>query len=348
MLSHLPVLGICGFSNSGKTTLLERIIPELVRKNLKVAVVKHDAHRIDVDRPGKDSDRLFKAGADVLLHGDERFCRCHSQAADNLEGTLASLCRDYDLVLVEGNKRSKVPKIWLSDTAGTPPPAELSSLLDCYGWHEDRVQRLLLFLEEWLKKKIAEKPLFGLILLGGQNRRMGEAKQMLLINGRTWLEQIAAAMQPFVRHLVVAGNGQVPISLSGLTRLPDCLDCQGPLTGMLSALRWQPEAAWLTVACDMPLVSTAAIKWLIDQRTPGIWGIVPQLAPKLPEPLFALYDGRLLGMMEDIAGRQEPRPALVAAHPKVFSPLVPEELQPAWTNINSHAELDACTALRHG
>ena len=59
VLQSEPVLAVCGFSGSGKTTLLESVVGELSRRGLSVGVVKHDAHGIQIDRPGKDSDRLF-------------------------------------------------------------------------------------------------------------------------------------------------------------------------------------------------------------------------------------------------------------------------------------------------
>ena len=61
MLEGLPVLGVCGWSGSGKTTLIEAILPAFRAKGLKIAVIKHDVHGLDIDRPGKDSDRLFRA-----------------------------------------------------------------------------------------------------------------------------------------------------------------------------------------------------------------------------------------------------------------------------------------------
>src|ERR1700694_4988704 len=96
-----PVLAVCGYSGSGKTTLLEAAIPRLVERGLAVAVVKHDAHRFEVDRPGKDSDRLFRAGATVVLRGAEEQFERRAEPL-TLEGTLERLARDHDLLLVEG------------------------------------------------------------------------------------------------------------------------------------------------------------------------------------------------------------------------------------------------------
>ncbi len=75
-VERMPVLAVCGWSGSGKTTLLESLIPLLRERGLQVAVVKNDAHGVEVDRPGKDSDRLFRAGASVVLRSPrESFAR---------------------------------------------------------------------------------------------------------------------------------------------------------------------------------------------------------------------------------------------------------------------------------
>jgi molybdopterin-guanine dinucleotide biosynthesis protein B len=115
MTRRPPVIGVCGFSESGKTLLLERLIPRLVAHGLRVAVIKDSDHPLQVDRPGKDSDRLFVAGADVLVNGaDQSFLRLHS-ARMTLDECLARLPAGYDLVLVEGFRSAPIPKIRLDD-----------------------------------------------------------------------------------------------------------------------------------------------------------------------------------------------------------------------------------------
>jgi molybdopterin-guanine dinucleotide biosynthesis protein MobB len=133
------VLGICGHSGSGKTTLIERLLPELKAAGLSVAVVKHDAHGLDVDKPGKDSDRLFRAGADVLVHDAlEGLLRFH---ASNLSLRLAlqRLGGSYDLVLVEGHKGSPGPKVWLLGEEESSPPADVEDVVRVLRRDTDRV-----------------------------------------------------------------------------------------------------------------------------------------------------------------------------------------------------------------
>tara|TARA_R110001583_G_scaffold14616_1_gene60726 strand:+ start:657 stop:1211 length:555 start_codon:yes stop_codon:yes gene_type:complete len=114
----VPLLGFAAFSGTGKTTLIEQLIPLLIAQGLRVALVKHSHHDIDMDKPGKDSYRLRKAGASqVVLAGTHRsICfHEHEQAHDSqLSEQLALLnTKSLDLVLVEGYRDQAFPKIEL-------------------------------------------------------------------------------------------------------------------------------------------------------------------------------------------------------------------------------------------
>jgi molybdopterin-guanine dinucleotide biosynthesis protein MobB len=106
-------IAIVGNSGAGKTTLLERLIPALKRKGLRVGVVKHDAHRFDIDHPGKDSHRLTAAGADtMMITSAEKLAMVKRHAASPpVEELLEHYFTDMDLVLVEGFRGSSLPKI---------------------------------------------------------------------------------------------------------------------------------------------------------------------------------------------------------------------------------------------
>ena len=106
-------IAIVGNSGAGKTTLLERLIPALKGKGLRVGVVKHDAHRFDIDHPGKDSHRLTTAGADtMMITSAEKLAMVKRHAASPpIEELLERYFSDMDLVLVEGFRGSSLPKI---------------------------------------------------------------------------------------------------------------------------------------------------------------------------------------------------------------------------------------------
>ena len=74
MNNQIPLLGITGYSGSGKTTLLEKLIPELIARHIRVSVIKHSHHNMQVDKEGKDSWRMKEAGSSqVILANDERW-----------------------------------------------------------------------------------------------------------------------------------------------------------------------------------------------------------------------------------------------------------------------------------
>jgi len=100
-------------SGSGKTTLLEKVISRLKDRGYRVGVIKHDAHRFDIDRPGKDSYRLTAAGADTMvISSPEKMALVKKHAVSPpVEDLLTEFFTDVDIVLTEGFKSSSLPKI---------------------------------------------------------------------------------------------------------------------------------------------------------------------------------------------------------------------------------------------
>jgi molybdopterin-guanine dinucleotide biosynthesis protein MobB len=100
-------------SGTGKTTLLEKVIAELKRRGHRVGAIKHDAHRFDIDQPGKDSHRMTAAGADtMLISSPEKLALVKKHdASPPPAALLASFFGDLDIVLTEGFRQSDLPKI---------------------------------------------------------------------------------------------------------------------------------------------------------------------------------------------------------------------------------------------
>ena len=117
--SRVPVVGICAFSGTGKTTLLTKILPMLRKRGVRVAVIKHAHHTFDLDYPGKDSYELRKAGAtQMLVASRQRLAVIREyepeRAEPLLDDALAAIDASLtDLVLIEGFKRESFPKIEL-------------------------------------------------------------------------------------------------------------------------------------------------------------------------------------------------------------------------------------------
>ena len=111
----MKVAGFAGFSGSGKTMLVERLIPALKLMGLRVSVAKHAHHDFDIDRPGKDTFRHRQAGAfEVIVASDRRLAlmrEFEQPARMSVHHLLAELYDGVDWVLVEGFKDSNLPKI---------------------------------------------------------------------------------------------------------------------------------------------------------------------------------------------------------------------------------------------
>lgn len=111
------VLGFCAYSGTGKTTLLTRLIPILKAQGLRLAVIKHTHHVIDVDKPGKDSYRMREAGAEqVILASRQRLIVMRELSEPHDEALLADALATIpagsaDVVLVEGFKHEAFPRI---------------------------------------------------------------------------------------------------------------------------------------------------------------------------------------------------------------------------------------------
>ena len=332
-LAQLPVLGICGFSGAGKTTLLLDLVRLLARRGLRTLVIKHDAHGLDVDRRGKDTQRAFAAGADVLARDHtQSFTRSHDKDTEPLAWVLWRQSTNYDAILVEGHKSTPLPRrIWLRRDDNDGPPSNFPAVDLDLGRKVDRLALAWPLVERQIAEAYARTPVYAGILIGGRSTRMGCAKHLLRLRGQTWIEHIAMATAPLVAETVVLGSGMLPQSLGHLMRLPDAPDHQGPLAGIVAAMRWQPRARWLFAACDTPLLNHDALTWIVAQGCPGVWAVLPRRrAESPPEPFPGLYDFRALSALEDTHG-----PSHLAGHPAALTPTIPARLRAAWRNLNT-------------
>jgi molybdopterin-guanine dinucleotide biosynthesis protein MobB len=129
----VKALSFVSKSGTGKTTLLEKVIARLKERGYRVGAIKHDAHRFDIDHPGKDSHRLAAAGADTtLIFSPEKLAliKTHAESSPMIAEILATYFDDVDIVLTEGLKKGSLPKIELHRK-------ERSATLICRGADHD-------------------------------------------------------------------------------------------------------------------------------------------------------------------------------------------------------------------
>jgi len=106
-----PVLSIVGKSDSGKTTLIEKLIPELKRRGYRVGVVKHAHHGFEFDRKGKDSYRHRNAGAHTVMIASPGQIAMIKDSPDESLDHMVPYFKDVDLLITEGFKSDRAPKI---------------------------------------------------------------------------------------------------------------------------------------------------------------------------------------------------------------------------------------------
>jgi molybdopterin-guanine dinucleotide biosynthesis protein B len=120
-----PIISIVGKSGSGKTTFIERLIPELKQRGYKIGTIKHTVHNIEFDKPGKDSWRHKRSGADaVIIAGNTKFSMVKDIDSPGLDDLLPYF-KEMDLVISEGYKKDDKPKIEVIRSGRSAVPLDL-------------------------------------------------------------------------------------------------------------------------------------------------------------------------------------------------------------------------------
>ena len=126
-----PIVSIIGISESGKTTLMEKLIRELKSRDYRIATVKHTAEEATLDKPGKDTWRHLQAGSEVTVLASENGMVMMKPVSS--ENTLDEIARlfgeDYDIILAEGFKQSDAPKIEVHRKNVGPPLKDIKRVI---------------------------------------------------------------------------------------------------------------------------------------------------------------------------------------------------------------------------
>jgi molybdopterin-guanine dinucleotide biosynthesis adapter protein len=188
------VLSIVGYSNSGKTVLLEKLLPLFKARGYSVGVIKHTSHGFSLDRPGKDSQRFSRAGAEGLVLVGEGTIGYMGKVDETdpliLDRLEQLFFQDKDFVLTEGFKKSDKPKIvvltpgkekeLLSEIGGTVAAVvgENPVLDGVAHFKADDPEGLVLFLEERFLKGLKKPPIR--VILDGKNIPLNQFAQEIV------------------------------------------------------------------------------------------------------------------------------------------------------------------------
>lgn len=340
---HPYEIGLVGYQNSGKTTLAAKLVPLL---GLEVAYIKRDAHRFEMDKPGKDTHTLAEAGAASVSISDPRHrAVIRQKPLDSFLSRLEFL--EEDAALVEGHKTSAVPKIVvldpdlaiLSDPAfeGQTPLAAVGPWAQppALPWPVPYFQRddaaaVAGFIRAYWDGQTAKRPLLGLVLTGGQSSRMGRDKAALAYHGEAESRRVYALLGQVCSEVFVscrADQADLP-GRKGLPQIHDILPGQGPLSGILAAFEARPEASWLVAACDLPRLDREVIDALLAGRNPFRFATAFRGHEDFPEPLCAIYEPKARARLFQFlaAGYDCPRKMLINSPVQVLEPLAGDRL----------------------
>jgi molybdopterin-guanine dinucleotide biosynthesis protein A len=191
--------------------------------------------------------------------------------------------------------------------------------------------------------------IYGLVLAGGRSSRMGKDKSLLTFHDKPQREHVFELLTGFCDKVFVSCNNEQQIP-PHLNPLPDQFDVGTPLSGILTALKHEPLAAWLVVAVDMPMVNKHVLQHLINNRKPETkvtcyWDSDHQY----PEPLLGLWEP---GVYQDVLefinnGKNSSRGFLMQTNITLLEPVAstlhlnintPEELQQFKKDSTDHKE----------
>ncbi|MEO7386953.1 MAG: NTP transferase domain-containing protein [Gammaproteobacteria bacterium] len=190
---------------------------------------------------------------------------------------------------------------------------------------------------------MAEARLRGLVLAGGQSRRMGADKAAVLVEGRTLLARSVELLTPLTTsvHVAIRADQATDQLRQQFPLIIDVADVAGPAAALLAARLHDPDCAWLVLACDMPGLDPAALEALVAARDPGRGGTAWRgTGGDLPEPLCAIWEPatlvRLAAATREAGNAPvSPRALLADADPLLLNPVRPAAL----TSVNTPADL---------
>ena len=280
-----------------------------------------------------------------------------------------TLLNDCDLVLVNGNHFTATKQIMVLDPAKSLQnkldrltDVQLILLRDYTGALPDYLTNhlpnfssipvlsfddtyaIIAFVSGFIQQQIPA--VNGLVLSGGLSTRMGSDKSEINYHGTMQREHVYHLLSTHCKEVFVSCNGEQAKTITNLPIIQDSFLGLGPLGGILSAFQQNPNVAWLTVACDLPLLSTGIIQHLIAHRDPSKMATAfLDNAGEFPEPLVTIWEPRAYPILLQFLsqGYSCPRKALINSDAAILQ--APDAF--AFKNVNTTEEYKDVVALLH-
>lgn len=323
-----PALGFVGRKNSGKTTLLEKLITEISNRGYRVGSIKHHGHPdFDIDIPGKDSYRHREAGAlTSAILSEKRFALVQElQEEPSLQDVLTHM-PNHHLVFVEGFKKSNIAHFELfradneRDQKALPgfleklratnnsransmkdalPVGVITDIAElreaaniahmpCFGYEDIKA------LADYILTQYARPKLSVVIQAGGESKRMGSSKALCKLNGETLIARAVRRLEHIADEIIVTTN-EVALVARELCDYPKVLifsdlhPQRGALQGLHTALHYATNSIVAVSACDMANISPFLLAEEAHFLSKTTYDACVPLFNKYPEPFAGVY-----------------------------------------------------------
>lgn len=293
------VLAVSGVKNSGKTTLIKKLIKQFNKKNIKVAVIKHDGHDFSYDVPNTDTYKFLEEGAyATAIFSDNKYMIVKKERNTSVQ-KLKSFFPDVEIILIEGMKNSDYPKVEVirSDVSNESVCRHKNLLAIATDLNEGRLdtdaevfninddKQIAEFIYRKMQQQI--QCYSAVILAGGKSRRMGRNKADLYLNDRTFLEiQIDKLKSLGFDEIFVSGYKGINCNVSVVK---DEFADIGPLGGLYSCLKFMTSRKCLVIPVDVPLIPVDEIKKLVYKSKKSNNAITILSHNGKIEPLIGVY-----------------------------------------------------------
>ncbi|MDX1940426.1 MAG: NTP transferase domain-containing protein [Saprospiraceae bacterium] len=197
------------------------------------------------------------------------------------------------------------------------------------------------FLASELQKSLP--PVYGLVLAGGESRRMGQDKGSIKYHGKPQRDYIADLLCNICEKTFISGRPEQQI-ITSYSVLHDTFLNLGPFGAILSAFRQYPNVAWMVVACDLPMLDGATLQELLKNRNPSKIATAFQSPIEVfPEPLITIWEPKAYSILLQFLGQGYscPRKVLINSDIALLQTLNPDALR----NVNEPAEMEAIFQL---